>query len=50
LRKLKEFSTKETAEVLGWSESKVKSTLLRGLKELKNILIEGGFEYEAIIR
>ena len=50
LRKLKEFSTKETAEVLDWSESKVKSTLLRGLKELKNKLIEGGFEYEAIIR
>ncbi len=50
LRKLKEFSTKETAEVLGWSESKVKSTLQRGLQELKNKLIEGGFNYEAIIR
>lgn len=50
LRKLKEFSTKDTAEVLGWSDSKVKSTLQRGLQELKNKLIEGGFDYEAIIR
>ncbi|HJF31470.1 MAG TPA: RNA polymerase sigma factor [Sporosarcina psychrophila] len=49
LRKLKEFSTKETAEVLGWSDSKVKSTLQRGLQELKYKLIEGGFRYEAII-
>lgn len=49
-RKLKEFSTKETAEILGWSESKVKSTLQRGIKELKNKLIEGGNDYEAIIR
>lgn len=50
LRKIKEFSTKETAEVLGWSDSKVKSTLQRGLEVLKNELIEGGFEHEALIR
>ncbi|MEI5908507.1 RNA polymerase sigma factor [Bacillus spongiae] len=49
LRKLKEFSTKETAEILGWSESKVKSSLQRGLQALKNELIKGGFEYEEII-
>ena len=50
LRMLKEFSTKETAEILGWSESKVKSTLARALKQLKAELIEGGFDYETIAR
>lgn len=50
LRMLKEFSTKETAEILGWSESKVKSTLARALKELKKELIKGGFDYDAITR
>ena len=50
LRKLKEFSTHETAAVLGWSDSKVKSSLQRGLKELKITLVEGGFDYEAIIQ
>lgn len=49
LRMLKEFSTKETAEILNWSESKVKSTLARGLNEFKNELEKGGFEYEASI-
>lgn len=49
LRKLKEFSTKETSEILGWSESKVKSTLQRGLQELKKQLLEGGFEYESTV-
>lgn len=42
LRKLKEFSTKETALVLNWSESKVKMNLKRALVELKNELIRGG--------
>lgn len=42
LRKLKEFSTKETVFVLNWSESKVKMTLKRALVELKNELIRGG--------
>jgi len=50
LRKLKEFSTKDTAEILGWSESKVKTTLQRGLQELKQQLLKGGFEYESTIR
>jgi len=49
LRKLKGFSTKETAEVLGWSESKTKTSLQRGLHELKKQLLEGGFEYESSI-
>jgi len=49
-RKLKGFSTKETSEILGFTESKVKMTLQRALKEFKEELIKGGFEYEAIIR
>jgi RNA polymerase sigma-70 factor (ECF subfamily) len=50
LRKLKEFSTAESALVLNWSESKVKMTLKRALAELKNELIEGGFTYENFLR
>ena len=46
LRKLKEFSTQETAEILKWSESKVKMTLKRALSELKSELIKGGYDYE----
>lgn len=46
LRKLKEFSTTETALVLNWSESKVKMTLKRALVELKNELIKGGVTNE----
>lgn len=41
LRKLQELSTIETAEILGWSEAKVKSTLLRGLQALKEKLVGG---------
>ncbi|MGE7921218.1 RNA polymerase sigma factor [Viridibacillus sp. NPDC093762] len=48
LRKIKCFSTKETAEILGWSENRVKTNLKRGLVELKKQLIIGGFEYEGI--
>ncbi|MDQ0268322.1 RNA polymerase sigma factor [Cytobacillus purgationiresistens] len=40
LRKIKEFSTKETAEILGWSESKVKSTLSRGINHLEKLLLK----------
>lgn len=50
LRKLKGFSTKETAKILGWTESKVKTNLKRGLDALKNKLLLGGFEYEEIQR
>lgn len=46
LRKLKEFSTAETALILNWSESKVKMNLKRALVELKNELIKGGITYE----
>lgn len=48
LRKLKEFSTKETALVLNWSESKVKMNLKRALVELKNELIRGGTNDEIL--
>ncbi|MCP3742773.1 RNA polymerase sigma factor [Rossellomorea sp. BNER] len=48
LRKLKEFSTAETALVLNWSESKVKMTLKRALVELKNELIKGGITNEIL--
>ncbi|WP_456276528.1 RNA polymerase sigma factor [Bacillus sp. AK128] len=35
LRSLKDLSVKETAEILGWSESKVKTTYHRALKMLE---------------
>ncbi|MDG5786069.1 RNA polymerase sigma factor [Evansella sp. AB-P1] len=35
LRKIEEFSVKETAQALSWSESKVKSTTMRALEALK---------------
>lgn len=46
LRKLKEFSIQETAAILGWTESKVKSTLFRALAALekqlkKEVLLNG---------
>lgn len=43
LRKIEEFSIKETAVILNWSESKVKSTLFRALNALENKLIIGGY-------
>lgn len=43
LRKIEEFSIKETATILNWSESKVKSTLFRALPALEKKLIKGGF-------
>ncbi|RXJ02560.1 RNA polymerase sigma factor [Anaerobacillus alkaliphilus] len=43
LRKIKDFSIQETANILEWSESKVKTTLLRGLKALKEQLEKEGF-------
>lgn len=38
LRKIQSLSIDETAEALGWSKSKVKSTLLRALEALKTEL------------
>ena len=46
LRKLKEFSTQETAIILSWSESKVKMTLKRALEALKLELEKRGYTNE----
>ncbi|GAA0343855.1 RNA polymerase sigma factor SigW [Bacillus carboniphilus] len=43
LRKIKEFSISETAEILGWTESKVKVYLLRGMKALRKELEKEGY-------
>jgi RNA polymerase sigma-70 factor, ECF subfamily len=43
LRKIKGLSIEETTKILGWNESKVKNTLLRGLKDLKKQLEKEGF-------
>ncbi|WHY78492.1 RNA polymerase sigma factor [Neobacillus sp. WH10] len=39
LRKMKEFSIKETAEILEWSEAKVKTTLHRATNNLEKFLL-----------
>ncbi|MBB6451691.1 RNA polymerase sigma-70 factor (ECF subfamily) [Salirhabdus euzebyi] len=48
LRKIKELSIRETAEVLEWKESKVKTTLLRALNALRTKLLEEGYKHETI--
>lgn len=48
LRKIKELSVQETAEVLNWSESKVKTTLHRALQALKEEMLKEGYIHEAI--
>jgi RNA polymerase sigma-70 factor, ECF subfamily len=48
LRKIKELSIRETAEVLGWKESKVKTTLFRGLKALKIQMQKEGYDHETV--
>lgn len=49
LRKLKGFNTKETSEVLNWSESKVKTTLHRAIPALEKQLTKEGFLNERIL-
>ncbi|WP_079508180.1 RNA polymerase sigma factor [Mesobacillus jeotgali] len=49
LRKIKEFSIKETALILGWSESKVKITTSRAMAALKKELKRRGELIEEII-
>lgn len=41
LRRIQGFSIKETAEILNWSEGKVKTTLHRANKNLEKILLMG---------
>lgn len=48
LRKIEEFSIQETCQILGWSESKVKSSLSRGLKALREQMEKGAARDEAI--
>lgn len=38
LRYIESFSIKETADILGWTESKVKTTQHRGMKALKELM------------
>ncbi|WP_223701813.1 RNA polymerase sigma factor [Sutcliffiella deserti] len=46
LRKIKELSIRETAEVLNWTENKVKITLFRGMEALKQQMIKEGYTHE----
>ncbi len=46
LRKIKEFSIKDTCAILNWSESRVKTTLYRALPALEKQLKKGGYSYE----
>ena len=46
LREIEGLSVRETAEILGWSESKVKSTTFRGKKALQKHLAEEGVFHE----
>lgn len=46
LRKIKELSIKETAHILNWSESKVKSTLSRAIQNFEKRLEEEGMTNE----
>lgn len=50
LRKIKGFSIQDTAMILSWSESKVKSTLFRALPALKKQLLKEGYINEKAIR
>ncbi|MEK4068903.1 RNA polymerase sigma factor [Peribacillus sp. FSL R5-0717] len=49
LRKIKGFSIGDTAKILSWSESKVKSTLFRAIPALKKQLIKEGYLDEKTI-
>ncbi|MEH6941424.1 RNA polymerase sigma factor [Bacillus sp. JJ722] len=49
LRKIKGFSIEDTAKILDWSESKVKSTLYRAIPVLKKQLKKEGYLYEETI-
>lgn len=50
LRKIQEFSTKNTSAILNWSEGKVKMSLSRALVAFKEELEKGGFTNETLIR
>lgn len=48
LRKIKEFSISETADILGWTENKVKVNLFRGIKALRKELEKGAYRHETV--
>ncbi|MFJ7726728.1 RNA polymerase sigma factor [Neobacillus sp. NPDC097160] len=52
LRKIKRFSIKETAEILEWSEAKVKTTLHRATKTIGKFLLmeDEAIELPSIVR
>lgn len=50
LRKIKGFSIEDTAHILGWSESKVKSTLFRAIRALEKQIKKEGLLDEATIQ
>ncbi|REB11639.1 RNA polymerase sigma factor [Sporosarcina sp. BI001-red] len=50
LRKVQEFSTKETAVILNCTESKVKMSLSRALTAFKQELEKGGFTIDTLVR
>ncbi|KOP84089.1 RNA polymerase sigma factor [Cytobacillus solani] len=49
LRKIKEFSIKETAEILNWNENRVKITTSRAIAALKKELIKRRENNEEVI-
>ncbi|NRG47016.1 RNA polymerase sigma factor [Bacillus sp. CRN 9] len=49
LRKIKEFSIKESAEILNWKEDKVRITTLRAIKALKKELKKRGEGFEEVL-
>jgi RNA polymerase sigma-70 factor, ECF subfamily len=49
LRKIKEFSIRETAQVLGWNENKVKITTSRAMAALKKEMEKRGDTLEGVI-
>ncbi|WP_042142052.1 RNA polymerase sigma factor [Paucisalibacillus sp. EB02] len=48
LRKIKEFSIKETAQILEWTENKVKVQLFRGLSALRKQLEKEDYRHETV--
>ncbi|MCM3638461.1 RNA polymerase sigma factor [Sporosarcina luteola] len=50
LRKIQDFSTKDTSAILKWSEGKVKMSLSRALVAFKKELEKGGFTNETLNR
>ncbi|QQZ09317.1 RNA polymerase sigma factor [Heyndrickxia vini] len=46
LRKIKEFSIKETSTILGWSEVRVKNTTVRAIAALRKNLSEKGAAFD----